>query len=147
MVIEPKSKFITDISPESQVFLGPNHDAFTVKQFSPYRKRYLLNLESINTRNDAEEFRDSILYLSFEDRDPLPEGEYYDWQLLGMKVIADEEPLGKLEEIIETGANDVYVVRTESGDEVLLPAIDSVIKVVDLENNHMIVHLLPGLIP
>jgi 16S rRNA processing protein RimM len=64
-----------------------------------------------------------------------------------MDVIADDETLGKLEEIIETGANDVYIIRTESGEEILLPAIDSVIKEVDLENNRMIVHLLPGLIP
>ena len=148
LIVEPQSKIITNLTSGMQIFLGSNYDVFTVRRFSPHRKRYLLNLETINTRDDAEIYRDVMVYLHFEDTEPLPEGEYYDWQLLGLTVITDDnEILGKLEEIIETGANDVYLVRTGSDDEILIPAIESVIKTVDLENNKMIVHLIPGLLP
>jgi 16S rRNA processing protein RimM len=55
--------------------------------------------------------------------------------------------LGAIAEILETGANDVFIVRNETGDEVLLPAIESVIRDVDLERGKVIVYLLPGLLP
>ena len=61
-------------------------------------------------------------------------------------MISDEnERLGKLEEIIQTGANDVYLVRSDTGEEILLPAIEAVIKDIDLDKKLMLVHLLPGL--
>jgi len=148
LIVAPQSKIITSITPGMQIFVGSNYEVFTIRRFSPHRKRYLLSLETLDTRDDTEIYRNAIIYLRFEDSEPLPKGEYYDWQLLGMTVITDDnEILGKLEEIIETGANDVYLVRTDSDDEILLPAIESVIKTVDLENKNMIVHLIPGLLP
>ena len=70
----------------------------------------------------------------------LPQGEYYHHQLLGLQVINKEgQLLGTLVEILETGANDVYVVKGESGEEVLLPAIDGVVVGIDLENHTMLV--------
>lgn len=148
LIVEPLSKFIADIRPGMVIYLGCNQDAVNVLQFSPHRKRYLLIIETSNSREDAEMYRDKTVYLRFEDTDPIPEGEYYDWQLLGMNVRTENgENLGNLEEIIETGANDVYVVRTDQGKEILIPAIESVIKTVDLENNRLFVHLIPGLLP
>ena len=67
--------------------------------------------------------------------------------MLGLEVYTDEEKLlGNLEDIFNTGSNDIYVVRDELGKQILLPAIKEVIKKVDIENKKMIVHLLPGLI-
>jgi 16S rRNA processing protein RimM len=77
----------------------------------------------------------------------LPEGQYYQHQLIGLKVISDEgQALGQLAEILETGANDVYVVRGGGGKDVLLPAIEDVILGIDLDKKEMRVHVLPGLI-
>ena len=146
LLVAAESEIIKSITPDTQVFLGPNHISYVVRHFSPHRDRYLLSLENINSRNEAEVYREAVLYLRFEDTSPLPDDVYYYWQLLGLDVISDEkESLGKLEDIIETGANDVYLVRTETGDELLLPAIESVIKSIDLEKNLMVVHLIPGL--
>ena len=148
LIVEPLSKFIADIRPGMVIYLGAKHDAAKVLQFSSHRKRYLLKIGTSNSRDDAEKYRDKTVFLRFEDTDPIPEGEYYDWQLLGLNIITDEgESLGTLEEIIETGANDVYVVRTDQGKDVLIPAIESVIKTVDLENKTMLVHIIPGLLP
>jgi 16S rRNA processing protein RimM len=80
------------------------------------------------------------------DLGPLPDGVYYHWEIIGLRVETEEgESLGSLGQILSTGANDVYVVRTPDGSELLLPAIAEVIRKVDLESGRMMVHLLPGL--
>jgi 16S rRNA processing protein RimM len=80
------------------------------------------------------------------DVPPLPEGKLYQHQLFGFKVVDENDnPLGDLVEIIETGANNVYVVKDESGRELLLPAIPSVILELDAERRIMRVHVLEGL--
>ncbi|OGO19195.1 MAG: 16S rRNA processing protein RimM [Chloroflexi bacterium RBG_16_48_8] len=148
LLVAAESEIIQCIASETQVFLGANHIAFTVRHFSSHRDQYLLSLEALNSREDAEAYREATLFVRFEDTSPLAEGVYFHWQLLGLNVVSDEdENLGTLEEIIETGANDVYLIHTHSGAELLLPAIESVIKSIDLEKNLMIVHLLPGLKP
>ena len=77
----------------------------------------------------------------------MPEGLYYHWQLVGLKVIGDDgADLGTLMEVLQPGANDVYVVRGPSG-EVLLPAVKECVKATDLAAGTMTVHLLPGLLP
>jgi 16S rRNA processing protein RimM len=146
LVVTAESEVIKSITPGSQIFLGPEYIPFSVRTFALHRGQYLLGLEKLNSRDDAELYRDSTLYIRFENTSPLPENVYYYWQLLGLDVRSDEdEHLGTLTEIIETGANDVYLVRSDTGDELLLPAIESVVQSIDLEKNIMIVHLIPGL--
>ena len=82
-----------------------------------------------------------------EEAIPLEEGEYYYFQLVGLTVETESgERLGRLAEVLETGANDVYVVRGPRG-EVLLPAVEDVIRQVDLESRRVVVRLLPGMLP
>ena len=148
LLIMPESELIKSILSGSEIFLGSTHIPYTVKHISPHRDQYILSLETLNSRDDAEAYRESFVYVRFENTSPLPENVYFYWQLLGLEVHSDEdENLGSLLDIIETGANDVYVVRSEKGDELLLPAIESVIKSIDLDENIMIVHLIPGLRP
>jgi 16S rRNA processing protein RimM len=78
----------------------------------------------------------------------LPEGEYYHHQLIGLKVVSEQgKVLGKVTEILATGANDVYVVRAEIGPEILIPAADEFVRAVDLEHGELQVRLVPGLLP
>ena len=92
------------------------------------------------------------IMISREQGQPLQEGEYYIADLLGCRVIADEESdtlagqeLGVVEDVLQTGANDVYVVRTPSGSELLLPVIPDCIRKVDIEAGVITVNLLRGL--
>ncbi len=79
---------------------------------------------------------------------PLDKGTYWQFQIIGLRVFTTEDVyLGKVEEILQTGANDVYVVKTEkSSREILIPAIKDVVKKVDLENEVLIISPLPGLL-
>ena len=121
------------------------------KQYKVENARYhknmvLLKFEGINNPEDAELLKNSFLEVDREDAIPLEEGTYFIVDLIGLDVYTDDgKLLGKVEDIYNTGANDIYVVKDELGKQILLPGIDDVIKEVKLEDR-IIVHLIPGLI-
>ena len=137
------------LCPGVTIYVGKNHDLYTIHSVRWHREDILVSFEGIENRDDAGIFRNQLMKVRADDRPPLPEGELYQHQLLGMSVIQNNNNalLGKLCEIIETGANDVYLVQSDDGREILLPAIESVIRNVDVEKNEIRVHLLPGLLP
>jgi len=91
--------------------------------------------------------RNELLSVRSEDIPDLPEGEYYHHQILGLHVVGENgDNLGTVIDILETGANDVCVVRQESGAELLLPIVDATVLEIDLAKGIMRVHLLEGLI-
>lgn len=113
-----------------------------------YHKDFvLLKFKGIDDMNAAELLKGSTLKIERKDSLPLKKDEYYICDLFGLQVFTEEERyLGELVDIIETGSNDVYVVRKEDREkDLLLPAIKQVIKQVDIENQRMAVHLLEGL--
>jgi 16S rRNA processing protein RimM len=148
MVVEADKASIQSIVPSSLIYIGPEKTPETVRSVRPHRGRFIVRIEGCEDRDTAERWRDAEVFLSFGDAEPLGEHEYYHWQIIGLTVQTEEGArLGRLEQIIETGANDVYLVRADTGKEMLLPAIESVIREVDLEGERIIVHLLPGLLP
>jgi 16S rRNA processing protein RimM len=107
----------------------------------------LLKLAGYDSREAVQELRGQWLLVPESEAIPLEEGEYYLYQLEGLQVFTDEgEDLGELVQVIETGANNVFVVRGPSG-ELLLPDTDEVVEEIDFENGRMTVHLLAGLRP
>ena len=106
-----------------------------------------LKLEGINSRNEAEGLRDCFLTVSEDMTPPLPEGEYYHFQIIDMSVYTRKlEYLGQITQILPTGSNDVYVVSHED-EELLIPAVDEVIVEVDVAQGTMTVDLPDGLRP
>ncbi len=92
--------------------------------------------------------RNQYVYVRADQLDSLAEDEYYHHQILGLQVFSDSgEPLGVVTTILETGSNDVLVVQSPTGKEILLPVIDEVILRIDLAGGTIRVHLLPGLLP
>ena len=130
-----------------KLYIGDEHLPVTIHSCRKHNKGLLLSFEGITDRDEIGAYRNIYLYVDLNDWPPLPEGEYYDFELLGLEVIVEEtgEVLGELVDILETGANDVYVVESESGQEYLLPAIPEVVLDVDLDTAQMKVYLLPGL--
>jgi 16S rRNA processing protein RimM len=100
-----------------------------------------LGLSGIDSRNAAEEMRGALLEVPESDLTPLPEGQYYRFQVIGLEVRTPEGgSLGRVAEILSTGSNDVYVVRG-GPRELLIPAIEDVVKEVDLEGGRLVVEL------
>ena len=92
--------------------------------------------------------RGALLTVPEDNLAPLPEDTYYHFQLIDLHVFSDEgEELGVIAEILDTSANDVYVIRKDAGPDLLIPAIREVVLDVDVDGGRMTVHLTPGLIP
>jgi 16S rRNA processing protein RimM len=131
-----------------QVYLGNEFEAtlYSVEGYRWHKKNLLLKLEGVIDRTQAGQLRNQFVQVPLEEVVPLPAGEYYLFQLIGLDVITTTgEKLGVMVDVLETGANDVYIIDGKSG-QILLPAIADVIKSVDFEERHMIVELMDGLI-
>lgn len=129
-----------------KLLVGEEHKPMTLTSVRPHQLGLLVKFKDVNTPEEAGLFRNQWVYVPTKDV-PLPEGEHYKHELLGIKVVDENDsPLGVLAEILETGANDVYIVRDDSGKEILLPAISSVILDLDIDRGLLKVHLLEGLI-
>ena len=140
LVLQPFSELIQILKPSTEIHLGPEHAPVIVSAIRPHHSRYLLSIEGCGDRDTAEEWRGKVVRIRFEQAKPLQEGVYYHWQILNLPVFNTEgDLLGTIIEILETGANDIYVVKDEQDGEILLPAIKGVILKVDLETSIMIV--------
>ena len=129
-----------------KLFIGEDHKPMSLEQIRPHGKGVLVKLKTIDTPEGAGQFRNQWVYVAMKDLPALPEGQHYQHELLEMNVVDENgNPLGVLTEIIETGANDVYVVKDDSGKELLLPNIPSVILDLDFGRRLVKVHLLEGL--
>ena len=107
----------------------------------------ILKLKGIDDIDTAETFRNRVLIVPREELGELPEGTYYICDLLGCEVFTvDGTLLGKIDDIIKTGSNDVYSVRSREGKQILIPVIDEVMRGVDIENKKITVEPLKGLI-
>jgi 16S rRNA processing protein RimM len=127
------------------VYLGPQSEPWVVESVRLHKEAALFKLVGCDDRNAAEELRGQVLQIARGDAVPLEEGEYYEHQIVGMSVVEDNGTfLGKVTEIISTGANDVYVVVGPDG-QLLLPAIETVILQIDLDADQIVVHVMDGL--
>ena len=125
----------------------PNPALVEVETARLHKNQALLKLAGHNGREQAELLRNRWVLVAAEDAIPLAEGEYFLYQLIGLAVYTDEAVhLGELVDVIETQANNVFVVRGEQG-EVLLPDTDEVVQEIDFASGRLTVHIIPGLLP
>jgi len=137
---------MASLSPGKTVFVGAEHTPMEVAAARPHQQRFLVDLEGVASRDQAEVLRAAEISLRSDEIQDLTPGAYYHWQILGLIVESDVgEFLGKVSRIIETGANDVYVVSRDAEKDLLIPAISSVVRSVDLEAGVLTVILIPGL--
>ena len=120
---------------------------FQIENVKYHKNMVLLKFKGIDKIEDAEKLRNAYIEIDREDAIPLEEGTYYIADLIGLEVYTDEGILlGKVDDIYNTGANDIYVIKDELGKQILLPGTHEVIKEVNLEKSKIIVHIIPGLI-
>jgi 16S rRNA processing protein RimM len=106
-----------------------------------------IRFEGFPDRTAAEALRGALIEIDEADLAPLPEGEYYLHDLEGLEVVTVEgERIGRLKEVLTTGANDVYVITRDTKADALIPAIADVVLSVDLEARRMTIDPLPGIL-
>lgn len=134
------------------VYLGDSPDDTALEKHGLEAVRFnkdlaLLSLAGCRNRNDAELLRDKVVMISIDQAAPLEEGEYYLFQLIGLRVVADQIEIGQIKEVLQTGANDVYVVHSDEFGEVLIPAHDETILNIDFDAGVITMALPEGLLP
>ena len=129
-----------------RLYVGETHDHYEIEHCQVRRTEVLLKLKGIDTREAAIAQRYVYVYVPESEALALPPGEYFVHQIVGLQVLTTAgEDLGTVEEVLSTGANDVYVVPGPRG-EVLIPALKTVIRTIDLATGQLIVELPPGLL-
>lgn len=147
VVAEIYTDFPERILPRKTIFLGEKHTKLVIATRRQHNEGMLLGFEGIVSPEQAGLLRNQVLSISISEVADLPEGSFYHHELINLQVFDDAGyALGILKEIIQTGANDVYVVINSFGHELLLPAIPDVILQIDLDAKKMKVHLLSGLL-
>jgi 16S rRNA processing protein RimM len=115
-----------------------------VKFFKQY---VILKFKGYDSINDIEKYKNGKLLVTRDKAVRLAKDEYFIADLIGMQVVTDEgEDFGVLKDVLTTGANDVYVVMRPDQSEVLLPAIRECVKDIDMEQGHVLVHIMDGLL-
>jgi 16S rRNA processing protein RimM len=146
IIMDLHTDFPERIKAGRKVLVGEKHEPLTLDTVRPHDIGLLVSIRGVTTPEEVGRYRNQWVYVKASDVPPLPEGKHYQYELIDLDVVDENNnPLGKLVEILETGANDVYVVRDDAGKEILLPAIPSVILNLDMSQRTLRVHLLEGL--
>lgn len=126
---------------------GKERINLTIEGVKFFKQFVILKFKEFDSINDIEKYKNAKLLVPRQKAVKLKKDEYFIADLIGMKVITeDQSPFGILKDVLETGANDVYVIGMEDGREVLLPAIKECILNVDMEKVVMTIHLMDGLL-
>jgi len=129
------------------IYVGDRYQPYTIRSIRSHGGDLLVSLEELPDRTAVEIFRNIMVYMKADDTPELPDGDYYLHQMVGLEVVTDQDQkLGTIKEIILTGANDVYLVDTSTGKDILLPAIDDVVLEINQEEGFVLVHIIPGLL-
>ena len=128
---------------DQKILLG--EATFKIKSIRGAKSPFIIKFEGVDSIEAAQSLGGQEVLVAREDFESLPEGEYYRFEIEGLRVFDDTgKYYGVIEEIIATGSNDVYVVR-ENNKEWLVPMIDSVVQSIDLEQGKLIFHCVEGL--
>jgi 16S rRNA processing protein RimM len=143
MVLELLTDFPERVTKGKKVYLGEGYDFAMIKSVRKSNKGLLIQFDHVELPEEAQELRNLVVYILTNEIPDLPSGKFYHHQVVGLSVFRDDKTrLGIVSDIITTGSNDVYVVKPddENEQEILLPAINSVILDIDLKNGIMVVN-------
>ena len=130
------------------LYIGPKLREYAIKGLIEHKPGLLiLTLSGVTTREQAEDLRGQEVSILEAQAAPLADGEYFIHQLYGLKVVTEDgEEIGTVGEVLETGANEVLVVKRPGQSDGLIPMIHDVVRDLDTAAGRVVVHLLPGLL-
>lgn len=147
--VNPLTDDITRFEELETVYIqkGKELIEFKIQEVKYSKNTVLLKLEGIDDITEAEKYKNFYIKINRENAVELEEDSYFVVDIIGCTVYTDEdEILGKVVDVFSTGSNDVYTIKNSENKEILIPAIEDVIKDVDIKNKKITIHLLEGLI-
>lgn len=135
------------LKPGSTLYVGNAKLPLKISRRKPHNDGIIFGFKEIPNPEAAAKYVTETIYVRTDDRPTLPEGEYYHHQIIGLMAmtVAGEE-IGRIEEILVTGANDVYIAKAADGKEILIPATQQVLREVNLADGKLVVDLPEGLL-
>ncbi len=147
MVMEVITDFPERLKPNTKVYLGDSHQPMILESVRIHNEGLLVKFKGVDTPEDAGRCRNQLVYVTAADRPKLSKGQYYHHELIGFAIVDEhDESIGTLSDIMQTGANDVYVVTRLDKSELLLPVISSVVLDIEADRRLIRVRLIPGLL-
>lgn len=147
--VYPHTDDITRFSELDYVYMKTGKDIFKcdIKTVKYHKNMAILGFKGTDNINDIEKYKGADLFVTRDQAVPLDEGEYFICDVIGAKVVTDnDEELGLIKDVLQTGANDVYVVTGTDGKEILLPVIPDCVLDINTDDKIVKVHVMPGLI-
>ena len=142
--VEVVTDFPQRFAPSSKVYI--DQQPMTIDSTEWHKGKAIIKLDTIGSIEDAEKLRGRPVEIHCSQLYPLPEGQYYHFQLIGLEVWTTQgEPLGNITEILTTPSNDNYVISGARG-EILIPAIEDVVKSIDLKKGCLVIEPIEGLL-
>ena len=142
--VEVMTDFPERFAPGNQVYLDSR--PFEIENCRPHKQHLLLKLGTIDSVESAEKLRGHDLTIPASELYTLPQGQYYTFQLIRLKVVTTRgETIGHIKDIMTTASNDVYIVEGVRG-EILIPAIEDVVKSINLEKGVIVIEAIEGLL-
>lgn len=145
----PTTDDVTRIRQLKKVYLDTGREMLPleIQNVKFFKQFAILKFKGIDNINDIEKYRGKSLMIDREDAVDLDEDEYFIADMIGMKVCTEDgSEFGTLKDVMETGANDVYIIDSLEHGEVLIPAIRECILDVDMDEERMTIHLMEGLV-
>lgn len=128
------------------VYIGDDAKSFSVESVRPHDKYILLKLLGIDSDQQAGRLREQFIYVSVEDAVELPQGQVFLYQVVGLRAVTtDGQLLGTVTDVLDTKANDVYVI-SDGTREILIPAVPDIVREISLERGEMVIQLIEGLV-
>lgn len=122
------------------------HIPIHVERVKYFKNLVIVKFREFNDISEVEQLRKCDIMVTRENAVPLEEGEFFICDVIGARVVEEDgTPIGNVKDVLETGANNVFVIETEDGREVLFPSIPDCIKKVDVEKKEVVAHIMPGL--
>lgn len=138
--LEVYTQMLELLIPGSLVYVGDAHQPYTIENTRWKQELLLLKFTEVNDRTLISELTNELVYIKTNELPSLSEGDFYYHNLIGLQVYEDNGLfLGVLREVLQTGANDVYLIQNDTGDEVLIPATEEMILDIDLDQKKMVV--------
>jgi len=142
--VEVVTDFPQRFAPSSQIYI--NRKPMTIASTQWHKGKAIVKLDTIDSIEQAEKLQGQTIEIHYSQLQPLPEGQYYHFQLIGLEVWTTQgELLGKISQILTAESNDNYAVHGAKG-EILIPAIEDIVKSVDLDNGRITIEAIDGLL-
>jgi len=142
--VEVVTDFPQRFAPSSQIYI--NRKPMTIASTQWHKGKAIVKLDTIDSIEQAEKLQGQTIEIHHSQLQPLPEGQYYHFQLIGLEVWTTQgELLGKISQILTAESNDNYAVHGAKG-EILIPAIEDIVKSVDLDNGRITIEAIDGLL-